>query len=84
VDARPRDFYRGETQSPAARAPGTIPGAVNLPHHDALVERDGAYYLGASAQPSRSARASRSVTVRSGSMPQGSKGASGLRRTQAA
>ncbi|ERS87634.1 sulfurtransferase [Halomonas sp. PBN3] len=45
VDARPVDFYRGETQSPAARAPGTIPGAVNLPHHAALVERDGAYYL---------------------------------------
>jgi len=49
VDARPVDFYRGETQSPAARAPGTIPGAVNLPHHDALVERDGAYYLDAEA-----------------------------------
>ena len=47
VDARPVDFYRGETQSPAVRAPGTIPGAVNLPHHDALVERDGAYYLDA-------------------------------------
>ena len=45
VDARPEDFYTGKTQSPAARAPGTIPGAVNLPHHAALVERDGAYYL---------------------------------------
>ncbi|MBF7053040.1 sulfurtransferase [Halomonas sp. KAO] len=45
VDARPEDFYTGRTQSPAARAPGTIPGAVNLPHHAALVERDGAYYL---------------------------------------
>ncbi|WP_416137782.1 sulfurtransferase [Halomonas sp. HK25] len=45
VDARPNDFYTGETQSPATRAPGTIPGAVNLPHDGALVERDGAYYL---------------------------------------
>lgn len=45
VDARPVGFYRGEEQSPAARVPGTIPGAVNLPHHDALVERDGAWYL---------------------------------------
>ncbi|WP_165927510.1 sulfurtransferase [Halomonas marinisediminis] len=45
VDARPEDFYTGKTQSPAARAPGTIPGAVNLPHHAALIERDGAYYL---------------------------------------
>ncbi|MDX5379199.1 MAG: sulfurtransferase [Halomonas sp.] len=45
VDARPEGFYRGEEQSPAARVPGTIPGAVNLPHHDALVERDGAWYL---------------------------------------
>ncbi|MFP4263567.1 MAG: sulfurtransferase [Halomonas sp.] len=47
VDARPTDFYIGENQSPDTRAPGTIPGAVNLPHHDALVERDGAYYLDA-------------------------------------
>ncbi|QOR39796.1 sulfurtransferase [Billgrantia diversa] len=45
VDARPVGFYRGEEQSPAARVPGTIPGAANLPHHDALVERDGAWYL---------------------------------------
>jgi thiosulfate/3-mercaptopyruvate sulfurtransferase len=47
VDARPTAFYTGETQSPATRAPGTIPGAVNLPHDGALVERDGAYYLDA-------------------------------------
>ncbi len=45
VDARPPAFYRGETQSPAARVPGTIPGSVNLPHDGSLEERDGAYYL---------------------------------------
>jgi thiosulfate/3-mercaptopyruvate sulfurtransferase len=45
VDARPPGFFTGETQSPATRAPGTIPGAVNLPHDGALVERNGAYYL---------------------------------------
>lgn len=45
VDARPPAFFVGETQSPAARVPGTIPGSVNLPHDGALVERDGAYYL---------------------------------------
>lgn len=45
VDARPEDFFTGVEQSPAARAPGTIPNAVNLPHDGALVERDGAWYL---------------------------------------
>jgi len=45
VDARPPAFYRGETQSPAARVPGTIPESVNLPHDDSLEARDGAYYL---------------------------------------
>lgn len=45
VDARPNDFFTGETQSPATRAPGTIPDSVNLPHDGALVEREGAYYL---------------------------------------
>ncbi|MGJ7459887.1 sulfurtransferase [Halomonas sp. MA07-2] len=45
VDARPPGFFTGETQSPATRAPGTIPGSVNLPHDGALVEGDGAYYL---------------------------------------
>ncbi|MFW6346409.1 MAG: sulfurtransferase [Halomonas sp.] len=45
VDARPPGFFTGETQSPATRAPGTIPESVNLPHDSALVERDGAYYL---------------------------------------
>ncbi|WP_250148365.1 sulfurtransferase [Halomonas jincaotanensis] len=45
VDARPPAFYKGETQSPAARVPGTIPGSVNLPHDGSFEERDGAYYL---------------------------------------
>ncbi|WP_280547926.1 sulfurtransferase [Halomonas sp. 11-S5] len=45
VDARPPAFYRGETQSPAARVPGTIPGSVNLPHDGSIEEHDGAYYL---------------------------------------
>ncbi|PMR72313.1 sulfurtransferase [Halomonas heilongjiangensis] len=45
VDARPPAFFTGETQSPATRAPGTIPGSVNLPHDSHLVEQDGAYYL---------------------------------------
>lgn len=45
VDARPPAFYRGETQSPAARVPGTIPESVNLPHDGSLEGRDGAYYL---------------------------------------
>lgn len=49
VDARPPAFFNGETQSPAARVPGTIPGSVNLPHDSHLVERDGAYYLDAEA-----------------------------------
>ncbi|MCE8051711.1 sulfurtransferase [Halomonas daqingensis] len=45
VDARPEEFFSGARQSPATRAPGTIPDSVNLPHDDALVERDGAWYL---------------------------------------
>jgi thiosulfate/3-mercaptopyruvate sulfurtransferase len=45
VDARPPAFFTGETQSPATQVPGTIPGSVNLPHDDAFVERDGAFYL---------------------------------------
>ncbi|SFU44323.1 sulfurtransferase [Halomonas korlensis] len=45
VDARPPAFYKGQTQSPAARVPGTIPGSVNLPHDGSFEERDGAYYL---------------------------------------
>ncbi|MCL7942625.1 sulfurtransferase [Marinobacter sp. ATCH36] len=45
VDARPSDYFRGENQSPAARAPGTIPDARSLPHLDFLGERDQAWYL---------------------------------------
>ncbi|MGM0984348.1 MAG: sulfurtransferase [Pseudomonadota bacterium] len=45
VDARPPAFFTGETQSPAARVPGTIPGSVNLPHNGSFEARDGAYYL---------------------------------------
>jgi len=33
VDGRPAEQFRGETKSPVAAAPGTIPGSVNLPHH---------------------------------------------------
>lgn len=32
VDARPAEFFRGETRHPAARLAGTIEGAVNLEH----------------------------------------------------
>lgn len=45
VDARPADYFRGETQSPAATAPGTIPGARNLPYHRLLTQRQQAWYL---------------------------------------
>lgn len=45
VDARPSDYFRGENQSPAARAPGTIPGSRNLPHTGFLGQQDSAWYL---------------------------------------
>lgn len=45
VDARPSDYFRGENQSPAARAPGTIPDSRSLPHLDFLAERDQVWYL---------------------------------------
>lgn len=32
VDARPLDFYKGETRAPAAKVAGTLPGAVDLPY----------------------------------------------------
>lgn len=45
VDARPSDYFRGETKSPAARSPGTIPAAVNLQHQTLLSQEDKAWYL---------------------------------------
>lgn len=30
IDARPANFFNGETRAPAAKVPGTLPGAVNL------------------------------------------------------
>ena len=32
VDARPAAFFNGETRAPAAKVPGTLPGAVNVQH----------------------------------------------------
>src|SRR5699024_2543385 len=45
VDARPDDYFRGEAQSPDAKAPGTIPGSRNLPHSDLLNNQDKVWYL---------------------------------------
>lgn len=32
IDARPENFFNGETRAPAAKLPGTLPGAVNVRH----------------------------------------------------
>ncbi|MEQ6918099.1 sulfurtransferase [Halomonas aquatica] len=53
VDARPADYFRGENQSPAAAAPGTIPGARNLPYHRLLTQRQQAWYLDTAVLGSR-------------------------------
>lgn len=45
VDARPEDYFRGETSSPAAKSPGTIPGALNLPHQQFVTESSNVWYL---------------------------------------
>lgn len=45
VDARPSDYFRGETKSPAAKSPGTIPGARNLPHQSFIAQQDQVFYL---------------------------------------
>lgn len=45
VDARPEDFFRGETASPAAQAPGTIPGASNVPYEQFVSKQGKAWYL---------------------------------------
>ncbi len=34
IDGRPVEQFRGESKSRVAAAPGTIPGSVNLPHHE--------------------------------------------------
>ncbi|OZB20123.1 MAG: sulfurtransferase [Marinobacter sp. 34-60-7] len=47
LDARPSDYFNGENKSPAARAPGTIPGAMNLPHTSFLGQQDQVWYLNA-------------------------------------
>ena len=47
VDARPADYFRGETKSPAAKGPGTIPGSLNLPHTDFLGQQNAVWYLNA-------------------------------------
>ncbi|MCD1629191.1 sulfurtransferase [Marinobacter shengliensis] len=47
VDARPGDYFTGKTQSPAARAPGTIPGSRSLPHSDFLGQQNQVWYLNA-------------------------------------
>lgn len=53
VDARPSDYFRGENQSPAAKAPGTIPGALNLPHHTNISQDDAVFYLDVAGLESR-------------------------------
>ncbi|MGO1749037.1 MAG: sulfurtransferase [Marinobacter sp.] len=45
VDARPSDYFRGENQSPDAKAPGTIPGSRSLPHAGFLGEQNAVWYL---------------------------------------
>ncbi|MCL7930649.1 sulfurtransferase [Halomonas llamarensis] len=53
VDARPADYFAGETQSSAARVAGTIPGAQSLPHQSHLNDQNGAYYLDVEGLQSR-------------------------------
>ncbi|WP_261389741.1 sulfurtransferase [Halomonas denitrificans] len=53
VDARPEDYFKGDNQSPAATAPGTIPGARNLPHQTLLADDDGAWRLNTAEVTSR-------------------------------
>ncbi len=45
VDARPTDYFRGETKSPAAKSPGTIPGSRNLPHHSFIGQQNQVFFL---------------------------------------
>lgn len=53
VDARPEEYFRGEKQSPAAEAPGTIPGSRNLPHYSLLRDSGEAWYLNSDELQSR-------------------------------
>jgi thiosulfate/3-mercaptopyruvate sulfurtransferase len=48
IDNRPRDFYLGKTNHPAAKRKGTIPGAVNVPE-GSLVGADGRFVEAATA-----------------------------------
>lgn len=45
VDARPADYFKGDTTSPAVRRAGTIPGSTNLPHHTLMRGNAGAFFL---------------------------------------
>lgn len=46
VDARPADFYRGETKAGPARVAGTLPGSINLQQQTLVDASDGtAYFL---------------------------------------
>ncbi|HEX2532051.1 MAG TPA: rhodanese-like domain-containing protein [Burkholderiaceae bacterium] len=43
VDARPADFFQGATRHPAAKLPGTLPGAVNLEYSKWFVPGSGIF-----------------------------------------
>ncbi|MHA7881402.1 MAG: sulfurtransferase [Saccharospirillum sp.] len=46
VDARPADFYAGQTKAGPARVAGTLPGSINLQEATLVDTRDGvAYFL---------------------------------------
>jgi len=50
VDARPADFFNGETRHPAAKLPGTIKGAINLEHSKWFVPGRGLFVSAAEAE----------------------------------
>lgn len=52
VDARPEAYFEGNEKHPAARAAGTIPGAVNLPH-ELFVKQGSAQFVDAQAARSK-------------------------------
>ena len=45
IDLRPPEQFRGQTAHPAAKRPGTIPGAVNLPQ--SKITQNGGYFVDA-------------------------------------